>query len=126
MERKQMTPSWRRLIIIGSGLSIAFGVQGLVAGNVASGVFLGALGFFTLVGVLRHWEGSRKDEKERLPFYMIKAYCFFGIGGICGIAMFLLAIMGNLREPVLFGVMGLCLAGIAAYVLVKSAIDRRG
>jgi hypothetical protein len=119
-----MTPLYRKLILIGSGLSIVFGILGLAAEHVASGVLLVTLGSLTLVSTLGRWRDERRGAQIASSFAIIKAYSFFGIGGLCGIALFVLALIGAVREPVVYGSAGLILAGMAAYVLVKSAIRR--
>jgi hypothetical protein len=119
-----MTPQLRRLILIGSVIAILFGVADLAIGHVASGVFLATLGALTLVAVLRRWRDERRDVKAVTSFQVIKAYSFFGICVLGGIALFLLAVVGAVREPVLQGSLGLVAAGIGAYVLVKGTINR--
>jgi hypothetical protein len=122
--KETMTPLYRKSILVGSSLSILFGILGLAAEHVASGVLLVTLGFLTLISVLGRWRAERRGEQTASSFAIIKAYSFFGISGLCGVTLFVLAIIGVVREPAVYGSAGLILARMAAYVLVKSTIRR--
>lgn len=122
--RRQMTPRLRGLILTGSVISIAFGVIDLALGHVAGGVFLVGFGSGTLVSVLRRWRNELKGVKAVTSFQVIKAYGFVGVCALGGVTLFVLAVMGSVREPVLLGALGLIAGGVSMYVLVKSAIYR--
>jgi hypothetical protein len=119
-----MTPQLRGLILAGSVISIAFGVIDLALGHVASGVFLAGLGSLTLISVLRRWRDESRGVKVVTSFRMIKAYSFVGVCALGGIALFVLAVMGAVREPILLGTLGLIATGGSIYVLVRSAWHR--
>jgi hypothetical protein len=126
---KHMTPRLRRLILAVSVISIASGVVGLALGHVASGVLLAGLGSVAPSSVLYHWKNKRRGSGQIASFQLIKAYSFFGMIALGGIVVFLLAVVGAVREPVVSGTLGLAATGLATYVLVRSrfsAVGRKG
>jgi hypothetical protein len=125
----QLTPRLRRLILAASVISIAFGVMGLALRHVASGVLLAGLGSIALLSVLHQWRNERSGSRQITSFQLIKAYSFFSMIALGGLAVFVLAVVGAVREPVVSGTLGLLAAGLTIYVLVRSrfpAVGRKG
>jgi hypothetical protein len=125
-----MTPQLGRLLLIGSGIAIVLGVFELIRSHVPLGVLLIALGSVPLVGVLKRTRdrriglGQATASGEATSFQLIKAYAFFSILALGGIAVFLLAVVGAIKEPVFYGPVGLVVAAIATYVLVHGHYHR--
>lgn len=55
---------------------------------------------------------------------LLKAYSFFGLSALGGVALLTLAVAGVVREPVVYGALGLIMAGTAIYVLIRGMMHR--
>ena len=119
-----MTPRLRGLILIGSVISTAFGAIDLALGHVTGGIFLAGVGSMTLISVLRRWRNERREVRGVTSFPLIKAYSFVGACAVGGIALFVLSVMGAVRQPVLLGTLGLIAAGGSIYALARSRYPR--
>jgi hypothetical protein len=118
----QMTSRLRKLILAGSAILIAFGVTDATIGHVAGGVFFVGIGSITSISVLR--SSRRAGAKAVTSFQVIKAYSFFGVCALGGVALFVLSVAGVVREPVLLGALGLIIASGSLYVIVGSRYRR--
>jgi hypothetical protein len=120
--KPQMTPRLRKLILAGAVIVIAFGVTDVAMGHVAGGVLFVGIGSITSVAVLS--TTRQAGAKAITSFQMIKAYSFFGVCALGGVALFVLAVAGVVREPVLLGALGLITASGSLYVIIGSRYPR--
>jgi hypothetical protein len=122
--KAHMTPRLRRLIVTGGVISIGFGVMDITTEHVTGGIFFVGLGSLTLISVIRRWRGQQKGVTGVTSFQMLKAGGFFGICALTGIALFVLSVMGAVRDPVVLGAAGLISVGLSAYVVFGSHYRR--
>ncbi len=122
--RGRIKPPRRILIIVASCISIAFGISSLALGHIISGVFLALLGSVALVSAMRQSSGERTGGKMGTSLQLLKAYSFFGLSALGGVALLTLAVAGVVREPVVYGALGLIMAGTAIYVLIRGMMHR--
>jgi hypothetical protein len=121
---RHMTPRLRKLILAASVISIALDVMDLAFGHVAGGIVLAGLGSIALVSVLQNWKTALTGADAATSFQLIKAYSFFCVNALVGIAVFVLAAVGAIRDPVLYGSLGLVAACGSIYVLVGGRYPR--
>lgn len=117
-----------KLAPIGASVCIVWGILDLVTGGIATGVILVAVGSVTLGGVVRQAK-RRRNGGAVSSFHIIKAYVFLGVCFVVctvgGLALFIIALLGDMREPALYAVVGLAAAGIGTYTVVTLHRDRR-
>jgi hypothetical protein len=112
-------PQWgRRLVLVGAVVAIVLGIAEVITGGTLGGAFLLIVGSVTLSGVLRQMRPQWLGVDAVNSYHMVKAYAFFALCSVGGAAVFVLAVLGVLRNPALFAVLGLAASGIGTYVVV--------
>lgn len=116
-----------KLTLIGASACIVWGILEVVTGGIVVGTFMVAVGSVTTGGVARQAK-RRRDGGATSSFHIMKAYAFLAVcfvvctGG--GLALFVIALLGDMRDPALYSVVGLAAAGIGIFVVATVLRDR--
>jgi hypothetical protein len=113
------------VIPIAAVLTAVGGVSYLVEGRLAAGVFWLVAGLGLAALWLRRRPATRAGLGTVTPSLSVQFYGFFGAGLLFGIAMFGFAVVGLIREPVLWGVGGFGTAAANGYVIVRGTLNMR-
>jgi hypothetical protein len=110
---------WTRTIaMIGPVGAAALGIADLVAERVIAGIVLLVL---SGLATLAWWRGGSGGERAKQHAARIHAIVFFGLCGLAGTAVFVLAVVGVMREPAFYAPIGAVAALGSAFVLVEDA-----